>query len=268
MNALCRIKTDCSRWSPAPIETLLAKYGKNVPRYTSYPTAPHFSAAIGADAYRSWLAELDPKSTVSLYLHIPFCERLCSYCGCHTTVVHSRSPISSYVDHLLREIALVTQAIGARLPVGSIHFGGGTPNILAPRDLEIVFTALRDGFEISAEAEIAAELDPRLLTQEWIDAAASKGLNRASLGVQDVDPTVQKAINRHQPWRATAWAADALRKAGVASINLDLMYGLPHQTVASIRQTIDCALQAEPERIALFGYAHVPWMKPHQRLID
>ena len=267
MNAHCRIKPDCPRWSPLSIETLIAKYSANVPRYTSYPTAPHFHAGVGAETYRDWLAALDPSAPVSLYLHIPFCDRLCSYCGCHTSVVHRRSPVADYVDHLIFEILLVSEAIGASLPVTSVHLGGGTPNVLSPDDLDRLFGALRQAFDFRPDVEIAAEIDPRILNQQWIDAATRNGLNRASLGVQDIDPKVQKAINRWQPWALTLWAADALREAGVRSINLDLMYGLPHQTVASLRKTIRRALEVAPERVALFGYAHVPWMKPNQRLI-
>jgi oxygen-independent coproporphyrinogen-3 oxidase len=265
MNAHCRFE-DRARWHA--VERLLAKYGKNVPRYTSYPTAPHFNADVAAGAYRSWLAELDDRKPVSLYLHIPFCARLCSYCGCHTTVVHSHSPIADYVGLLLEEIGLVSRAIGASLPVAAVHLGGGTPNCLAPADVDHLFAALGRAFEFNAKAEIAAELDPRVLTEDWIMAARRNGLNRASLGVQDVNPQVQRAINRDQPWRVTLWAVEALRKAGIGSINLDLMYGLPFQTIASIQETVTCALEVEPDRIALFGYAHVPWMKANQRLID
>jgi oxygen-independent coproporphyrinogen-3 oxidase len=264
----CAIKPDCPRLYKAKIETLLHKYGGSIPRYTSYPTALHFDANVTACTYRSWLSKTDFRKPLSLYLHIPFCEQLCSYCGCHTTVVHHRSPITDYVDHLISEILTVAEAIGAPASVSSVHFGGGTPNILSSDDLDRIFCALRRSFDFSEQVGIAAELDPRILTTEWIAAAARNGLTRASLGVQDVDSQVQSAINRVQPWRATAWAAKALREAGVKSLNLDLMYGLPRQTVATIRQSVEKVLELEPERIALFGYAHVPWMKPNQKLIS
>jgi oxygen-independent coproporphyrinogen III oxidase len=267
MNAHCRIKRDCPRWSPLSVEALIAKYSANVPRYTSYPTAPHFHAGVGAEVYRAWLAALEPPKPLSIYIHIPFCDRLCSYCGCHTTVVNRRAPIVDYVDHLIFEILLVSEAIGAAIPVASVHLGGGSPNILCPDDLDRLFSASRRAFHFAEDVEIAAEIDPRILTQEWIDAAARNGLNRASLGVQDVNPEVQKAINRRQPWSSTRWATHALREAGVRSINLDLMYGLPHQSAASVRETINRALEVAPERIALFGYAHVPWLKPNQKTI-
>jgi oxygen-independent coproporphyrinogen-3 oxidase len=267
MNAHCRLKKECPRWSPASAETLVGKYDKRIPRYTSYPTAPHFHAGVGASDYRAWLWELSASEPLSLYLHVPFCDRLCWYCGCNTSVVQRRAPIVDYVDHLVQEIALVGTAIGKPLPVAAIHFGGGTPNILEPTDLDRIFEALRRISIFGADTEFAAEIDPRALTKEWVAAASRNGLTRASLGVQDLDQRVQQAINRAQPWSVTQRAVDALRKAGVASINLDLMYGLPHQTAETIRATIDRVLEIRPERIALFGYAHVPWMKANQKLI-
>ena len=251
----------------APAPMLAAKYDAQVPRYTSYPTAPHFHAGIGDGEYRSWLAAIDPERPVSLYLHIPFCSTLCWYCGCNTRVVNSHKPVASYVDALLEEIALAAGAIGHPLMVEALHFGGGTPNMLSPADLDRIFATLRRFFRFTAEAEIAAEIDPRELTPAWVEAARRNGLNRASVGVQDVDPTVQETINRRQPWAVTEAAVTALRAAGVPSVNLDLLYGLPHQTVATVSDTIERILSVRPDRIALFGYAHVPWMKPAQKLL-
>ena len=267
MDIACRLRTESPLGTPTSSAALAAKYDARVPRYTSYPTAPHFHAGIGESDYRAWLAAVEPRRPISLYLHIPFCRQLCWYCGCHTGIARRRAPIADYVDALLDEIELVADAIGQRLPVAAIHFGGGTPNSLEPDDIDRIFMALHRAFAIGPDAEIAAEIDPRALTRRWVEAAVSNGLKRASLGVQDIDPTVQKAINRHQPWAVTVRAVDSLRDAGVASINLDLMYGLPHQTAATIEETIAQVLKAEPDRIALFGYAHVPWMKPAQKLI-
>jgi oxygen-independent coproporphyrinogen-3 oxidase len=247
---------------------LLAKYDRPVPRYTSYPTAPHFHAGIGADDYQRWLSELPREARLSLYLHVPFCQELCWYCGCHTTVARRYQPIAEYRRLLLRELGLVAATLGGRGSVGHLHFGGGTPTMLAPGDLRVLGERLRQRFEILADAEVAVEIDPRRLEPATVEALAAIGVNRASLGVQDVNPEVQRAINRWQPFAMVERAVDRLRAAGIGGVNLDLMYGLPHQTEACVLRTVEAALRLAPERVALFGYAHVPWMKRHQRLID
>ena len=247
---------------------LVAKYGGRAPRYTSYPTAVQFSDAVGAGDYARWLGRLGPQhGPASLYLHIPFCDRMCWYCGCHTAVVNKRGPIEDYVGLLLREIDLVAGHLPHRLAASAIHFGGGTPNMLAPSEFAAILDRLRAHFDLTADAEIAVELDPRLLTPDWVTTATAAGMNRASLGVQDFQPDVQQAINRIQPYDLVAAAAAQLRKAGVVSLNLDLMYGLPRQTLESLEHTIDQAISLNPDRLSLFGYAHVPWMKAHQKLI-
>jgi oxygen-independent coproporphyrinogen-3 oxidase len=267
MDQTCDLKPECPRLPKRPPAALVAKYGVRVPRYTSYPSAAQFTADVVESDHRAWLGSLDSRALVSLYVHIPFCDRLCWYCGCHTSVVHRRSPVEDYVETLRREIRLVRAALPARLTATALHFGGGTPNMLSPEDLQGLVEELRATFEFDDTFELAAELDPRILTSEWIDNAAQLGLNRASLGVQDLDPDVQAAINRRQPFAQIDWAVQRLRRAGAASINLDLMYGLPKQTTASVLATLEQILVLAPERIALFGYAHVPWMKPHQKLL-
>jgi oxygen-independent coproporphyrinogen-3 oxidase len=257
--------------SPAPGSwlhdgELIAKYDGRAPRYTSYPTAAQFGPRVDAGAYRQWLAELPVGEAVSLYVHIPFCQRLCWYCGCNTRAVTRRQTISDYVGYLRTEAALLEAALPGRLRVRHLHLGGGTPNMLGRDDLTDLFQTLRHVFQISGE--IAAELDPAVLSKEWVRAAAFHGLTRASLGVQDLSEEVQQAINRVESFEVLKNAAGWLREAGVRSINFDLMYGLPRQTTASLLQTIDKILTLRPDRIALFGYAHVPWMKPHQELID
>lgn len=249
-------------------QDLATRYAGAVPRYTSFPTAPHFHAAIGPDQYRAWLSALPAEEPVSLYLHVPFCAHLCWYCGCQTAVVRKRAPVDAYLDALAREIASVASTIGRRQRVVAIHLGGGTPNMLAPADLGRVVGLLRDAFGIDRGCAFAAELDPRIVSDQWVAAAAGLGLNRASLGVQDLDPRVQQAINRVQPFERTRETVRALREHGCTSINFDLMYGLPFQTVDGARATAEAVLSLQPERIALFGYAHVPWMRPHQRLIS
>ncbi len=250
------------------IDRLITTYGGRAPRYTSYPTALQFTPDVAAAQYGAWLKGLKRESgPVSAYLHIPFCERMCWYCGCNTAVVNRRGPIADYVGRLLGEIDLVAGALGERLEIGNIHFGGGTPNMLAPDEIGLILARLAERFDIAPGAEIAAEIDPCTLTEEWVKAAARGGMNRASLGVQDFDPDVQKAINRIQPYETTARAVELLRAAGAQSLNMDLIYGLPRQTLAGLEKNIDMALALGPDRLSLFGYAHVPWMKAHQKLI-
>jgi oxygen-independent coproporphyrinogen III oxidase len=238
-----------------------------VPRYTSYPTAPHFTPAIGASIYARWLAALDPGATLSLYLHVPFCRALCHYCGCHTKAVLRPEPVEAYAERLTEEIALVAARCGSRRVV-RIHWGGGTPGMLGEEALRRIVEALDAHFDLAGLVEHAIELDPRYVTPWMARTLGDIGVNRASLGVQELSETVQVAIGRVQPFELVRHAVDCLREAGIEQINLDLMYGLPHQTVADVRRTAALAITLAPQRIALFGYAHVPWFKPHQRLID
>jgi oxygen-independent coproporphyrinogen-3 oxidase len=246
---------------------LYERYNQPVPRYTSYPTAPHFHPGVDAGTYRLWLETLPEGKAVSLYLHIPFCAEMCWYCGCHTKVAVRYAPIADYTATLAREIALVAAIIGRRAPVGHIHWGGGTPTQLAPDDFLRLMDGLRTHFDVRPDAEIAIEADPRTLDAPRIGALAEAGVTRASLGVQDLNAHVQNAINRVQPFARVAEAAEDLRGAGVRMLNMDLMYGLPYQTEADVRGTIDQIASLRPDRLAVFGYAHVPWMKVHQKMI-
>ena len=247
---------------------ILARYADQpLPRYTSYPTAPHF-AAFGAGNYRQWLQAVPPCSAASLYLHLPFCRSMCWYCGCHTTVTARDEPIARYVDALHREIDLVAEALSGRIAATHLHFGGGTPTLMRPAQFIALMDQLRDRFDIAPNAEIAIEIDPRTLDRRMVDALASCGVTRASLGVQSFDPVVQRAINRVQTFHETKVAVARLRAAGIAAINFDLIYGLPHQTVASCLDTAARALELKPDRFAVFGYAHVPTFKLHQRKIE
>lgn len=246
---------------------LITKYDGRAPRYTSYPTAVQFTPDVTAETYRGWLGALPPGDPVSLYLHIPFCARLCWYCGCNTRAVNTHQPIGDYVQLMLHELSMLRAALPGRLKADAVHLGGGTPNMLTQQELTNILGGLRDAFDLSPAAEIAAELDPAVLTQDWVRAAAALGLSRASLGVQNLDSRVQHAVNRRETVDEIAACVGWLREAGVASINLDLMYGLPHQTVENTIATLDAVLALRPERLALFGYAHVPWMKAHQQLI-
>jgi oxygen-independent coproporphyrinogen-3 oxidase len=246
---------------------LLAKYDGRAPRYTSYPTATQFSNAVGAKDYRQWLAALPPNKAISLYVHIPFCRRLCWYCGCNTRVVSKAELISRYVDGLRDELALLEQVLPGRLPVAAIHLGGGTPNLLSRDDMVVLFSTLRHVFAVRPGAEISVEADPAVMTYQWAKAAAFHGATRVSLGVQDLNPQVQHAVNRIETFEEVQDAVGALRNAGIERVSFDLMYGLPKQTTSGLLGTIDQVLRLRPNRIALFGYAHVPWMKAHQSLI-
>ncbi len=250
------------------IGSLLSKYDQRVPRYTSYPTAPHFGPQVRPAHYRQWLAALDPGAPLSLYVHIPFCDSMCWFCGCHTKIVKRHQPVTQYLDVLLQEIDLVADALGPRRQVCHLHFGGGSPTILAPAEVDTLFARLRGRFDILDDADIAVEIDPRDLDPAVIPALARGGVNRASIGLQDLNPKVQAAVNRMQTFEETEEVIETLRAAGIDSFNIDLMYGLPHQDVAGVAATIDGALRLAPDRLCLFGYAHVPWMKKHQRLID
>lgn len=247
---------------------LVERYGINVPRYTSYPTAPHFQDAVQGPAYRDWLAALVPTTPLSLYFHVPFCAEMCSFCGCHTKIVRRYDPIARYLKTLEAEIDLVAAALPGKFQAAFVHWGGGSPTMLRGDDWRRMHDHLRRTFAFGPAAEIAVELDPRTATKDYVQALAAAGVNRVSLGVQDFDDKVQVAIRRVQSFEMTERVVNWLRDSGIEAINLDLMYGLPHQTRDIVLASIEQAISLRPSRIALFGYAHVPWMKSHQKLID
>ncbi len=246
---------------------LIARYDGRVPRYTSYPTAPHFTPAIGRRAYAQWLAALPGDSQLSLYLHVPFCDRLCLYCGCNTSVVRLESSHRAYAALLIREIDRVAALIGRRATVSHVHWGGGTPTSLPADCLITIMGKLKERFAFAKGAETAIEIDPTSLPPDRREALRLMGVTRVSLGVQDLEPAVQKAIGREQSYEETRACADAMRALGVGSLNLDLIYGLPLQTAEGVARTARRALELKADRVAVFGYAHVPWMKRHQTLI-
>ena len=247
---------------------LSKKYDLMVPRYTSYPTAPHFNDSVRSDLYRQWLETLNPTTPLSLYFHIPFCDEMCSFCGCYTKIVKRYDPVADYLEVLLREIDLVAKTLPARFKVSNLHWGGGSPTMLKGADWKRIIDRLRMRFDVTHDAAIAVELDPRTATKEYVKALQDAGVNRASIGVQSFDADIQKAINRIQPYDMTAEVVSWLRTYGIGHINLDLMYGLPNQTTVMVEREAELAIGLEPARVALFGYAHVPWMKSHQKLID
>ncbi len=243
------------------------RYGVRVPRYTSYPTAPHFQPGFPPADYARWLAELKPETPLSLYFHIPFCDAMCWFCGCYTKIVQRREPVERYLTLLTREIDLVADAIGRRAQATHVHFGGGSPTMLTGAEFAALFDRIRKRFNVADATEFAVELDPRTATEDYVRALADAGVNRASIGVQDFDPAVQQAINRIQPYDMTARVIGWLRGHGIHRINMDLLYGLPLQTTRLVAEMADKAAGLAPDRIALFGYAHVPWMKSHMKRI-
>lgn len=253
---------------PVKTRRKLLQNAAPVPRYTSYPTAQHFSARIGPAAYADWLGALPPRAKLSLYFHIPFCQSLCWYCGCTTKAAQRHDPVTSYLAVLAGEVAAVAARVPAGHEVAHIHWGGGTPNILTADDIRALNATIRGAFKIAQDAEFAVEIDPRHIEADQVAAFASAGVTRVSLGVQDFDPSVQEAINRTQSFDATKRAAELFREAGIASLNIDLVYGLPHQTRESVERTIEQVLTLDPDRIAVFGYAHLPARFSHQKLID
>jgi len=249
-------------------DSAIKKYlNERIPRYTSYPTAPHFSAAVGPLSYRDWLKAVPDGSKLSLYLHVPFCETLCWYCGCHTSITRHRAPIEKYVGLLQREIDRVAELIGSHR-VAHIHWGGGTPAIVGPELFVAIMTQLKQRFAIEPDAEIAIEIDPRRLTAEMAAAICEGGVTRASLGVQSFETAVQEAVGRIQSLEQTQASANLLRGAGLRDLNVDLLYGLPFETAETCESTVADVLTLDPARIAVFGYAHVPGMMKHQRVIE
>ena len=239
-----------------------------LPRYTSYPTAPHFTDAVDDGDYADWLAAIGDGAPLSLYLHVPFCRAMCWYCGCHTRVSRKTEPISRYMASLEHEARLVADTITTSPVVRHLHFGGGTPTIMQAAEMRRMMALLRRLFDFADDAEVALEIDPRTLSTAMADALGACGFTRASLGVQSFDPTVQLAINRIQTPEQTSAAVAALRTRGITAINFDLIYGLPHQTVESCGETVARCLDMAPDRLAVFGYAHVPDFKKHQQRID
>jgi oxygen-independent coproporphyrinogen-3 oxidase len=250
---------------------LMAKYDRPGPRYTSYPTAPHFHEGFDEAAYRDRLAAAAQRDgePLSMYVHIPFCEARCSYCGCNVVISPHRGPEVAYLDTIERELDLLAAALGGRRTLNQLHWGGGTPTYLSPEQCERLFGAIVERFEIESDAEVAVEVDPCVTSVEHLRTLRQLGFNRLSMGVQDIDPDVQQAVGRHQPLELTRDHVEEARRLGFDSVNVDLIYGLPRQTEAGFRTTVQTIIRdLAPDRVACFSYAHVPWIKPHQRQLD
>ena len=250
---------------------LLGKLTQRGPRYTSYPTAAQFHEGIGPMEVMASMhvdAEQGAKERpISLYFHVLYCKKLCWYCACHKEISRSSKTSAHYTMQLCDELDLRAPLLRGR-KVTQIHFGGGTPTFLEPRDIQNLMRHVRMRFDVAPDAEIAIEIDPRACTSEHIDVLAKCGFNRASIGVQDVNVHVQRAINRVQPFDDTAACIEHLRQVGIDHINLDLIYGLPKQSLNTIEETIDQVLELSPDRLAVYGYAHVPWLHPAQKLLE
>ena len=250
-----------------PME-LIRKYDRPGPRYTSYPTAPEWTEAFGPAQFQEHLERADgEKGPLSIYVHIPFCREMCRFCGCNVVATHDRSRADDYLDVLETEVALVAERMPHRRTVTQLHWGGGTPTFLDERQLSRCHEIVARHFEFAPDAEQAIEIDPAITTRSQVDHLASLGFNRISMGVQDFDPRVQQTVGRIQGEKETADLVRAARDNGFRGVNLDLIYGLPFQTPDTWKRTLERILAIHPDRLAVFGFAYVPWAKPHQRLL-
>jgi oxygen-independent coproporphyrinogen III oxidase len=248
---------------------LVKKYNVAGPRYTSYPPATKFTGALTwPDLADRILENNKSQRDLSLYFHIPFCETLCWYCGCTTVITPNHSQGQTYIDYLEKEMARMGTLMNPARKAVQLHWGGGSPTFLSPDEIRRLGGIIRRHFTFSDDLEAGVEIDPRRLTREHIAALRDAGFNRASLGVQDFDPVVQEAVHRVQPRAMTEEVLGWVRELGFTSINFDLIYGLPHQTVESFNRTLDIVLELKPDRLAVFSYAHVPWVKPAQKILE
>jgi oxygen-independent coproporphyrinogen-3 oxidase len=250
---------------------LLERYDRPGPRYTSYPTAPHFSEDFGESEYRQHLELAGDRSAepLSMYVHLPFCEARCTFCGCNVVISPRRGPEVVYLEAVEAELDLLYEALSPRTTLNQLHWGGGTPTYLSPTQCRELYGAITSRFPLSPRAEVALEIDPCVTTMEHLAALRELGFNRLSMGLQDLDPAVQKAVRREQPLELTKDQVEEARRLGFESINIDLIYGLPGQTESSFRVTVRRVIEdLVPDRVACFSYAHVPWIKPHQRPLE
>ena len=251
-------------------ESQLARLGlfdARVPRYTSYPTAPQFSAEVGQTAFGNWLGAIEPNSRISLYIHVPFCRRLCWFCACRTQGTSTDSPVIAYVENLKTELKLLKSALPEGVTLSRLHWGGGTPTLLPVAQMRDLAAAIFDAVPLGEKAEFSVEIDPNEIDEPRLDALAEAGMNRASIGVQDFDPEIQKTIGPDQSYEITRSAVEPISARGVHSLNADILYGLPHQTRARSADSVQKLLSLAPDRVALYGYAHVPWMARRQQMI-
>lgn len=247
--------------------TRLGLFDARVPRYTSYPTAPHFNASVDGEDFSGWVKRITPGSQISLYLHVPFCRRLCWFCACRTQGTQSDAPIRAYLDTLKSEIAQFGRILPEGVTLSRLHWGGGTPTLLSADMMRELAESVFAVTPMGENAEFSVEIDPNEIDEERIDALAESGMNRASIGVQDFDPEIQSIIGRIQSYEVTRDAVEMIRARGVTSLNADILFGLPHQSNERISESVQKLLSLSPDRVALYGYAHVPWMAKRQQMI-
>ncbi len=247
--------------------TRLGLFDARVPRYTSYPTAPHFAGGVTPATFSDWVEAIPAGSSISLYLHIPFCRRLCWFCACRTQGTSSDAPVIAYVETLKSEIRLLRERLAPGVKLARLHWGGGTPTLLDAARISDLAASVFDAVPMAEGGEFSVEIDPNEVDEARLDALAAAGMNRASIGVQDFDPEIQKTIGREQPYDLTRRVVDMIRDRGVRSLNADILYGLPHQTRPRIADSVQKLLTLSPDRVALYGYAHVPWMSRRQQMI-
>lgn len=245
------------------------KYSKPGPRYTSYPTALEFSEAFDYDSYLAKLHAQDPARPLSLYFHLPFCKNACYFCGCNVVFTSKEDKKERYIDYLLRELQILSTHIDVNRSVIQLHFGGGTPTFFDADQLNRIISAIKSHFKnFAPDAEISCEIDPRHINEEQMKVMSDAGFNRVSFGIQDFDEKVQVAVHRVQPYDITKAAMDLARKYNMVSVNVDLIYGLPYQSLETFKKTLDLSLTLNADRFAVFNYAHVPWLKKTMRKID
>ncbi|HEY6193879.1 MAG TPA: oxygen-independent coproporphyrinogen III oxidase [Candidatus Eisenbacteria bacterium] len=256
-------------FEPSSTAGLLARYDRPGPRYTSYPTAVEFHEGFGEPEYRARLAAADARASepLSVYAHLPFCEARCLYCGCNIVVTKHHPVAAGYLDQLLLEVDLLARHLPNRRQVSQMHWGGGTPTYYAPAELARLFGAFRERFEFTPDAEIGIEVDPRVTTHEHVSVLRGLGFNRISMGVQDFTPEVQAAVKRVQSYEQTQDLVDYARREGFVSANIDLIYGLPYQVPAGFRRTLEQVITLRPDRVAVYSFAYVPWIKAHMKNI-
>ncbi|VDC25199.1 oxygen-independent coproporphyrinogen III oxidase [Pseudogemmobacter humi] len=247
--------------------TRLGLFDAKVPRYTSYPTAPHFAGDVGPGLFADWIGAIPEGAQISLYVHVPFCRRLCWFCACRTQGTQSEDPVIAYAQTLRDEIALLARHLPKNITLSRLHWGGGTPTLLPPDEIHRLADTIFSVAPMAAGGEFSVEIDPNEADDARLDALAGAGMNRASIGVQDFDPMIQKAIGRDQSYALTRRVSEAIRERGVTSLNADILYGLPHQDKTRISDSVQKLLSLAPDRVALYGYAHVPWMSRRQQLI-